>query len=159
MTDLTAQAREQLKTKIATLRRNMKFGVDTKEDIESVLVLVERLAQQPKHVVCPYDEQQCEYPRCIDADNLYARDPECLKRVVERERNAPENPDGSEPDDPSKSPVAGETLRKLIERFDQWERLYPKDYVNRFFHLYDGELRPVIDTLRSASSNLRREKP
>ena len=39
-------------------------------------------------------------------------------------------------------------IRALLERRQMWERLYPAYYIERHFHLYDGELEALLDLAR-----------
>ena len=35
-------------------------------------------------------------------------------------------------------------IRQLLQRRAQWERLYPKWYIDRHFTLYEGELEELL---------------
>lgn len=39
-------------------------------------------------------------------------------------------------------------IQDILVRWEQWNNMYPADYINRFFHLYDDELRPVITLIK-----------
>lgn len=36
----------------------------------------------------------------------------------------------------------------VLRRWEQWQYLYPRDYTERFFHLYEDELTPVLEYLK-----------
>jgi hypothetical protein len=58
-----------------------------------------------------------------------------------------------------------QVMQPVIERMEQWERIYPPDYIRRFFRIYDGELdalikaarQPAPEPPRAAAQNERSE--
>ena len=40
-------------------------------------------------------------------------------------------------------------IRQLLQRRAQWERLYPKWYIDRHFTLYEGELEELLKMAKS----------
>ena len=50
-------------------------------------------------------------------------------------------------------------LRAILARRAMWERLYPTQYIERFFEpLYDGELDALLDAARQVLSENERKK-
>lgn len=48
-----------------------------------------------------------------------------------------------------------EIINTILERREQWERLYPRNYILKHFQLQDHELEAVIDTLKKIKENGR----
>ena len=60
-----------------------------REKIEEVMEdLLSENRDAPRKFVCPVDEQQCEYPRCIDQKNIGSFMAECKIRSEEAAKAA-----------------------------------------------------------------------
>ena len=55
----------------------------------------------------------------------------------------------------SKTPE--QVVDEVLERWDMYVGLYPPWYVDRYFHLYDSEMRPLIKFLQEQAAN-KKEK-